>query len=308
MRVAFVGNSYTYFNDLPTMLATIAVAAKSPVRIIHDEVTPGGSSIFGHADPSTEAGMNTSRMLADPQGWNYVVLQDQSQTPGGGRDGDSGDPPGAARQKSEEALREFFAPRLTRLQATPVLYSTWGRHDGDPLNADLGYGNFLGMTAKTTAGYKQYSDVLQQAGTTTPIIVPAGRAFELVYNATAHPLANGSTFSCLYHHAGFGEEAGAVEQEEGPWWPQRPYKSRAHERDGRRTRSCALDVYGLGGHPSPLGTYLIACTFVAAVLGRSPVGIAWAPPGVTDAQREQMQAVARAAVFGSSLEDGFREY
>ena len=51
----------------------------------------------------------------------------------GGRDGDSGEPPGVARGRAEAALKTFYAPRLRAANATPVLYSTWGRHDGDPL-------------------------------------------------------------------------------------------------------------------------------------------------------------------------------
>tara|TARA_B110001452_G_C15147790_1_gene399547 strand:- start:168 stop:1007 length:840 start_codon:yes stop_codon:yes gene_type:complete len=276
MRVAWIGNSYTFFNDLPTMLATLAALAPTPINVSHLQVTPGGSSLADHANLSKAAGLETKLMLEAARGWDYVVLQDQSETPGGGRDTDAGEAPGVARDKAEAALSKFYAPAIAAAKATPVLYSTWGRHDGDSVNADCGYGTFEGMTAKTTEGYEQYAAVLSKAApaaSPAPIIVPAGRAFELVYKSTDDPLSNTSLFSCLYHHSGTTVEDG-----------------------GGGGGGCVLDGYGLGGHPSQLGTYLIACTFVAAVLGQSPVGISWAPDGVSDKQRDLLQQVALQAV------------
>ena len=55
---------------------------------------------------------------------------------------------------SSKALVDFFLPRLVAANATAVMYSTWGRHDGDPPNAACcGYGTFLSMNHLTTAGY-----------------------------------------------------------------------------------------------------------------------------------------------------------
>lgn len=132
-------------------------------------------------------------MLAEAQGWDYVVLQDQSQTPGGGMDGDSGAGVGVAKARSIAALRAFYAPAISAARATPVLYSTWGRHGGDPYNAECcGYGTFKGMTQKTTEGYEAYAAALKEAAPEQaaplycrpPLIVPAGRAFELVHLVT----------------------------------------------------------------------------------------------------------------------------
>ena len=129
-------------------------------------------------------------MLAEAQGWDYVVLQDQSQTPGGGMDGDSGAGVGVAKARSIAALRAFYAPAISAARATPVLYSTWGRHGGDPYNAECcGYGTFKGMTQETTEGYEAYAAALKESAPEQaaplycrpPLIVPAGRAFELVH-------------------------------------------------------------------------------------------------------------------------------
>ena len=104
MRVAFVGNSYTYFNDLPTVLATLAALTPARIDLHHKQVTPGGSSLADHANLSKASGVATAAMLAEEQGWDYVVLQDQSQTPGGGKDGDSGEVAGVARAKTGRSV------------------------------------------------------------------------------------------------------------------------------------------------------------------------------------------------------------
>ena len=164
-----------------------------------------------------------------------------------------------------------------------MLYSTWGRHDGDAPNADCGYGTFLGMNRKTTAGYEHYAKVLQGSGGieggglgVPTIIAPCGRAFELVYNSSESPAGLASNFSCLYHHSltdGYtpGEQR------------------------------CKLDAAGKGGHPSLLGTYLIACVFVATIHRQSPVGVAWAPLGISAPEQAFAQRVAHKAVFGADL-------
>ena len=148
--------------------------------------------------------------------------------------------------------------------------------------ACCGYGDFRSMTTRTSEGYRAYAAILRgapagrsAASTGELLIVPAGRAFELLYNSSAAPLASNSTFSCLYHHALAGGSA-----------------------------NCTLDSFGLGGHPSPLGTYLIACTFVATLLRQSPVGVPWAPEGVSDAQRDLMQRVAERAAHGAAAGHG----
>ena len=122
------------------------------------------------------------------------------------------------------------------------------------------------MTRRTSEGYVAYAAALKEEAPASPsaappLIVPAGRAFELVYNSCHEPMAKGSLFSRLFNHI-----------------------------DG------VLDE--TSGHPSPLGTYLTACTFVASMLRQSPVGLAWAPNGVSDAQRDQMQMFAQRAAAG----------
>lgn len=264
VRVAFVGNSYTYFNDLPSMFASLSASAG--INITHSQVTPGGSSIFQHGNLSLSMGQQTLKMLSDPLGWDYVVFQDQSETPGGGKDTDDGLGPGVGQKRSIDALESSFAPLLRKANATAIFYSTWGRHDGDPPNAKCcGYSDFLSMNAATSLGYGKYAKVLAPAPTR---VAPCGRAFELVYNASgSKPLDASTLFSCLYHH-------------------------------GSKGPPCNLDGFGEGGHPSVRGTYLIASVFFGAIHGKSPIGLSFVPPEISAEDATALKSIAHDAVFG----------
>ena len=71
--VLFLGNSYTYVNNLPQITADIATSMND--TLLFDSNTPGGYTLQGH---STNATSLSKIMVGN---WNYVVLQEQSQLP-----------------------------------------------------------------------------------------------------------------------------------------------------------------------------------------------------------------------------------
>merc|ERR1719317_1917053 len=70
-NILFLGNSYTYFNDLPGMVSSLATAAGLSASV--KSVAPGGQTLGGHV--SSSLGQITSG------DWDVVVIQDQSQRP-----------------------------------------------------------------------------------------------------------------------------------------------------------------------------------------------------------------------------------
>jgi len=183
----FIGNSYTYYSDMPGMLKDIANSTGA--ELTTEQNTPGGSALWQHASPSSHGAttLNLLENAPDPLGWDFVVLQDQSQTPGGGRvSSGSALPEGEGKRRSMAAIEDTFLPRLGK--ATPVLYSTWGRRDGDGSNPTL-FPDFSTMNELTTAGYVDYANLLPD-----PIIVPAGKGFEIIWNENSAPV----TFRDLY--------------------------------------------------------------------------------------------------------------
>lgn len=75
IRMLFIGNSYTYFNDLPRTLQTLALRREKPVAIEVTTVWQGGQSLKGHWNDSAAV-----RMIRQGY-WDYVVLQEQSLLP-----------------------------------------------------------------------------------------------------------------------------------------------------------------------------------------------------------------------------------
>jgi hypothetical protein len=118
-KVLFIGNSYTYYNSMPDIMKSMCESTGD--TLIHDQHTPGGSSLSAHANNSTVATKITSN------NWDNVVLQDQSQRP-------------AFQQSYVEANVFPFAKKLDGMIdslstcAKTTFYMTWGRKNGDAGN------------------------------------------------------------------------------------------------------------------------------------------------------------------------------
>ena len=171
LSIAWVGNSFVYFNDLPSMLATLLLCAKPfpGTTVEYDSVAPGGQRFAGHADDTAVAGMLRRRA------WDVVVLQDNSGVPGGY---DSG-----RFAESAYALTDRLAP-LTRDSLVCLLYGTWGHRFGSVYaEQQAAYPDYKTMQKLTTHGIDQYKRLLdrtQSCGTVG--VAPVGDAWERIYD------------------------------------------------------------------------------------------------------------------------------
>ncbi|MFT7613493.1 MAG: hypothetical protein ACI9J3_002467 [Parvicellaceae bacterium] len=118
-NVLFLGNSYTYVNDLPTALETLALTFGD--TLIHDQNTPGGYTMNGH---STNA-VTLSKIAAG--GWDFVSIQSQSQEP-------SFSP--AQVTNDVYPYAEIICDSIESADncAEPLFFMTWGRKNGDAGN------------------------------------------------------------------------------------------------------------------------------------------------------------------------------
>ncbi|MEL7531376.1 MAG: DUF4886 domain-containing protein, partial [Bacteroidota bacterium] len=118
-KVLFIGNSYTYRNDLPKMIRDMALSTGD--TIITDQQTPGGASFAYHA-----ANQNTyNKIKAD--NWHYVVLQGQSQEPSF--------PINQVTAQTFPYVAEICdSIRADNSCTRPMFYMTWGRENGDQNN------------------------------------------------------------------------------------------------------------------------------------------------------------------------------
>src|SRR5215470_3806228 len=116
-RVLFLGNSYTYFNDLPAIFSELAKAGHQ-CTVETRMVAPGGKTLKDHWESSA------SREALNSQAWDFVVLQDQSTL------GINFYFEGQTRVGGDEKFRpyaELWAREIRKHHAMPIFYLTWAR-------------------------------------------------------------------------------------------------------------------------------------------------------------------------------------
>ena len=129
--VLFLGNSYTYVNDLPSTFAQLAGSGGHPVEVAM--VANGGETLTEHASSSDSLGRISSRH------WSYVVLQEQSETPA----------TWAGRTAMYPAVRTL-AGQIESAGAVPILFVTWAHRDGLP---DAGLADYKAMQLQIGNAY-----------------------------------------------------------------------------------------------------------------------------------------------------------
>ncbi|MCE9567254.1 MAG: DUF1080 domain-containing protein [Planctomycetes bacterium] len=74
VHILWIGNSLTYYNEMPKMLAELAEAGGQRT-LVHQQETPGGCTLEKH--------WNDGKALTKLQSrkWDYVVIQEHSQRP-----------------------------------------------------------------------------------------------------------------------------------------------------------------------------------------------------------------------------------
>lgn len=141
LRVLFVGNSFTYANDLPAAFEAVALQAGLP-RPTTAMVAFPNAALQDHLLEGTALGM-----LAQGR-WDFVVLQQGPSTLPESRD-------------SLVAWTTQFAPSIRAAGAEPVLYMVWPGVDQP------------GPLAACRASYAA------AAGAVTGRLAPAGEAWQL---------------------------------------------------------------------------------------------------------------------------------
>lgn len=148
LSVLFIGNSYTYYNNMPTSIfGAIAEAAGYEANVI--SITGGGWNLYQHADVYDQCGMKVANQLLPKNVYmyDYVVLQEQSMRPAS-----------SDLATFYDAVRTL-STRIRGIEATPILYSTWGRPTGSDYLTTSGLTNET-MTWKLAASYTAIAEEL----------------------------------------------------------------------------------------------------------------------------------------------------
>ncbi|MGB9072395.1 MAG: hypothetical protein WCC22_06960 [Terriglobales bacterium] len=189
MRVLFIGNSYTYFNDLCRLVSELSVSAHETRPVEAEMEVSGGATLKSHWD-----GGKALKALRRG-GWDYVVLQEQSTLEGSTvMDGI----PQVNDPATFKSYARLFDVEIKKADAKTVFFLTWARQN-DPNS----------LRALVDA----YVSIAQELGA---IVAPVGIAWrnalqrdpnlELFQRDKAHPTAIGSYLTaCVFYATFYGK-------------------------------------------------------------------------------------------------------
>jgi hypothetical protein len=184
VRLLFIGNSYTYFNNLPQMVAGLANSSNPKIDLEAEMITAGGATLKRH----WEEGKALEAIRRSK--WDFVILQEQSTL---------GPAPlvnGSLQISNPKNFYEYarrFDQEIKRAGAKTVFYMTWARLNAPETQAAL------------TSAYKTI------AAETKATLAPAGVAWERALKASpefglhlpdhSHPTASGSYLAACFLYA-----------------------------------------------------------------------------------------------------------
>ena len=193
VRVLFIGNSFTFTNDVPSILKNLAQSQGKQV-ITQANCVPG-ESFKGHAQSDS-----TNKLIRQAN-YDYVVLQGYSRE----------------FTHSHDSIAQASLPYVKQLmdsitkyapQAIPIFYMTWGYKNGTKLPTP--FDNFDDMN---TIIQRRYEKLAQRYGCW---VAPVGVAWATVYHKNPdinlygsddyHPsLAGSYLVACTLHSMLFNE-------------------------------------------------------------------------------------------------------
>lgn len=203
INVLFLGNSYTYVNDLPHLISELTKETDNSIE--YESVCPGGCTLFQHVDSNVSMGKIKEGK------WDYVVLQEQSQLP-------------SIDYYRHNAMRPSYQTLYDSImfynpEATVVGYMTWGRRYGGQQCVNFGEGLYC---SADFADFNHMQDTMtvaycENAYYTDSWTAPVGEAWReamtedpnivLFSSDNSHPSYEGSYLAACVFYAVFYQES-----------------------------------------------------------------------------------------------------
>jgi len=200
-RALFLGNSYTAYNSLPSLVSKVAGSQSDSLQVV--SYNPGGYRFLQH---DTTITVNN---YINNQTWDFVILQEQSQLP-------SFSPAQVAQEVYPYAASLCQKIAQKDSCTNVVFYMTWGRKNGDSQNCGFypPVCTYEGMQQRLRESY------LEMAETNNAWAAPVGAAWKVVRDSfpavelytsdQSHPSIFGSylaactIYSTLFHKSPVG--------------------------------------------------------------------------------------------------------
>ena len=185
MNILFIGNSYTYYNDMPKMLEALLI--ENGFKASVSSVTKGGRKLYKNLDPEDEYNKKIKELISE-NSFDYLFLQEQSYFAL------------IDYEKFENALSELI--KLVGAKRN-VLYATWGRKTGSELLSEYGWTSY-GMTDSLFAAYSSAAKKLEAqvspVGLCFKEIIKCHPEYELYDKDLTHPSYLGSAVAAISHY------------------------------------------------------------------------------------------------------------
>ncbi len=190
-NVLFLGNSYTYTNNMPDLLYQLSLASQDSIS--YDSNTPGGYTFQNHTQDATSIAKINSRQ------WNFVILQGQSQEP-------SLDTPYVVANVFPYAHQLDSVVKTNDSCTQTIFFMTWGRKNGDASNCVVypPVCTFLGMQQQLENRYVQMGNgnhaIVAPVGEAWKNVIATNPVFDLYVADESHPSLYGSYLTaCVFY-------------------------------------------------------------------------------------------------------------
>lgn len=196
-KILFIGNSYTYYNDMPeNIFSPLARAAGADVTVT--SITTGSQNLSNWANPANSDGARVEGALTAANDYDIIVLQEQSFKPLSNYNGFL---------SGAKTLTDRI--KATQKNCKVFLYETWG----NPARAGEYGGSIPAMEAQLRTAYQ---NAAKETGASVSYV---GKAFTYVYETynlaslgksspmwlyqddNTHPLYLGSYLAACVHLA-----------------------------------------------------------------------------------------------------------
>jgi hypothetical protein len=205
-KVLFLGNSYTYVNNLPQMVADISASTGN--TLIYDVNAPGGYYLGQHLTNS----VSLSKIQTGT--WDNVVLQDQSMALAY---------PGYCMNSFYSTFKLDSTIKSTNFCSQTIFYSTWGRKNGDSYICSQPYceedtlinRTFYQMNSDIQSNYHLFADSLKASMSPVSAVFAYIRmnfpSIELFNADESHPsLAGTYAAACCFYSTIFRNDPSQI--------------------------------------------------------------------------------------------------
>ena len=192
MKILLIGNSYTYYHDMPALLEKLCKENGKAVSVY--SITKGGRKLESYLDPVDEITLALDKALSENT-FDVCFIQEQSVLP-------------AAEFDTFIKGLNCVVDKVKGKAARMVLYATWGRQAGHPVLAEHGW-TTASMTRLLTDAYtraaKQSGADLSPVGENFLYVTENHPSIHLYDADKTHPSYEGSCLAALTHyHTLFG--------------------------------------------------------------------------------------------------------